>query len=298
MLQSRFSFRDQMIPIRGRFARPSLLLIDLMHDSIQPFLDEQPLSLKCVDRVFRFLAGELRADRLPEDALTEMHAFYDRMLRHERYFLHHFAPYVCEVDDAFGVKTSQPKLLDLGCGVGTQAALFAARGAKVIGIDNKPHRAAAANAMRPWYETQMGVEVDVEIHFADAFEFLTNLEPESLDGAYTQFALAYMEPHSEMLKLIHRVLRPGGRVLFREFNAGSVYNRFISKVDWLTAENYQQIGDAFGWRLLDKRFYWLFPRPLINSPICGPVAIAAENALANLPVARSLTGSMTLVFER
>lgn len=269
-----------------------------MHDSIQPFLDEQPLPLKCVERFLRFLASELSADRLPTEALGAMHAFYDRMLRHERYFLHHFAPYVCEVDAAFNVKHTKPKLLDLGCGVGTQAAMFAARGASVVGIDNKPDRAAAANEMRSWYESQMEVDVDVQIHFADAFEFLTNLEPESLDGVYTQFALAYMEPHSEMLKLIHRVLRPGGRVLFREFNAGSIYNKLFSKVDWLTSEKYERIGDEFGWRLLNKNFYWLFPRPLINAPVCGPLAIATENALANLPLARSLTGSMTLVFER
>ena len=269
-----------------------------MHDSIQPFLNEQPLSLTHVDRLLRFLAAELRSDRLPAAALPEMHAFYDRMLRHERYFLHHFAPYVCEVDETFSVRQERPKLLDLGCGVGTQASLFAARGAQVIGIDNKPERATAANTMRPWYEAQTNVTVDVDIHFADAFEFLANLEPESLDGVYTQFALAYMEPHSEMLKLIHRVLRPGGRVLFREFNAGSLYNKLLSKVNWLTAEKYQRIGDALGWRLLTSRFYWLFPRPVINAPICGPIAIATENAMANLPLARSLTGSMTLVFER
>jgi SAM-dependent methyltransferase len=269
-----------------------------MHDSIQPFLEEQPLSLNSVDRLLRFLATELRNDRLPGDALSEMHAFYDRMLQHERYFLHHFAPYLCEVDETFSVKTTRPYLLDLGCGVGTQASLFAARGARVIGIDNKPERVDAANAMRPWYESQMPRDIDINLEYGDAFQYLADLEPESLDGVYTQFALAYMEPHAEMLRLIHRVVRPGGIVFFREFNAGSIYNKLFSRVNWLSAEKYKQIGESFGWKLKTRKFYWLFPKPLINAPACGPIAIGIENALSNLPIARSLTGSMTLVFER
>lgn len=269
-----------------------------MHDSVQTFVEEQPLSLRSVNRLLRYLSAELRADRLPVDALPEMHSFYDRMLRHERYFLHHFAPYLCEVDRAFSVKATQPYLLDLGCGVGTQASLLAARGARVIGIDNKPERIEAAIAMRPWYETQTQCEIDIDLKHGDAFQYLENLEPESLDGVYTQFALAYMEPHAEMLRLINRVLRPGGVVLFREFNAGSIYNKLVSKVKWLTAGKYQEIGQSFGWRLQTRKFYWLFPRPLINAPLCGPIAMSIENALSDLPVLRSLTGSMTLVFQR
>ncbi|MCA9212967.1 MAG: class I SAM-dependent methyltransferase [Planctomycetales bacterium] len=269
-----------------------------MNDSIREFIQAQTLTLPTVVRALRHLTSELQAEQLPQGALEEMHAFYDRMLTHERYFLHHFAPYLCEVDHWFKVKVAQPSLLDLGCGVGTQAALLAARGARVVGIDNKPERVAAANAMRPWYESEVESDVDVQIHYADAFKFLADLPMDSLDGVFTQFALAYMEPHEEMLRLIARVVRPGGRVLFREFNAGSIYNKIGSTVEWLDAKRYETICSSLGWRLIERKFYWLFPKPIINSAMLGPAAITIENSLANLPIFRMFSGSMTLVFER
>ncbi|MCA9197816.1 MAG: class I SAM-dependent methyltransferase [Planctomycetales bacterium] len=269
-----------------------------MPNPLQVFAEANSVTLEIARSAFEHLLMAVKAHHLPASAHAQMHDYYDRMILAERYFLHHFAPYLMELDHTFQVKKERPRLLDLGCGVGTQAYLMGLRGASVYGIDFKPSRAAAAQAMKPWYTDSGGRDVEVTVDHGDAFQILDQLEPHSHDGAYTQFALAYMTPHERMLRLIDRVVRPGGRILFREFNAGNIYNRIYSKVDWLTPQAYQQIGQSLGWQLESQQYYWLFPKPLINHSVTGKLAISAEEYLARFRMFRPFTGSVTLVFRK
>jgi len=205
------------------------------------------------------LLSDVRDDRIPLAAQDTMHDYYDRYITWKNHFLHHFAPFVCEADELFSLPRRHPHLLDLGCGVATQAHFFAMRGASITGLDNKVERVKAGRAMTSWFEEKSGTSLNVQLHATDAFEMLATREPASFDGCYTQFALAYMRPHRKMLELIHRVVRPGGLILFREFNAGSLYNRLVSRVDWLNDRDYQRIGNDWAGKPKCVNFVGSFP---------------------------------------
>ena len=242
----------------------------------------------------------IQANEIPEPARQEMHGFYDRYQPWRNHFLHHFAPFVCEADRVFAVRSQRPKLLDLGCGVATQAHLLAMRGATITGLDNSVPRVEAGRAMTDWF-TARAPQAPLELSLAtgDAFAWLERQPPGGFDGCYTQFALAYMQPHSRILHLIDRVVRPGGRILFREFNAGSLYNRMVSRVDWLSARDYQRVGQQLGWTCRARQFCWLFPRQIMGWNGARQGLRSLEDGLTRLPaVGPALAAAMTLEFEK
>ncbi|MCP4191493.1 MAG: methyltransferase domain-containing protein [Planctomycetaceae bacterium] len=257
------------------------------------------LNIPTVEAGMVELLSDVRDDRIPLAAQDTMHDYYDRYITWKNHFLHHFAPFVCEADELFSLPRRHPHLLDLGCGVATQAHFFAMRGASITGLDNKVERVKAGRAMTSWFEEKSGTSLNVQLHATDAFEMLATREPASFDGCYTQFALAYMRPHRKMLELIHRVVRPGGLILFREFNAGSLYNRLVSRVDWLNDRDYQRIGKELGWKTEMRQFCWFFPKQLTNPGSARHLLRPVEDSVARFsPIASKLAASMTLVFRR
>jgi SAM-dependent methyltransferase len=246
------------------------------------------------------LLDAVQSDSVPVAAQRQMHGFYDRFQRWRSHFLHHFAPFICQADRVFQVTARRPRLLDLGCGLATQAHILAIRGAQITGLDNNNDRVAAGRAMTEWFAERAALSsLNVSLHAADAFDWLDRQADGCFDGCYAQFALAYMRPHRAMLERIDRVVRPGGRMLFREFNAGSLYNRVISRVDWLSARAYQQIADQFGWTSKQREFCWVLPRQIM---CCEPVRRwlgPLETRFMRLPsVGAATAAAMTLVFEK
>jgi SAM-dependent methyltransferase len=265
-----------------------------------PVATEQPLGHELVERFYVDLLDRLAEARLPAAALPAMHEFYDRFQGQRAYFLHHFGDFVPSADRVFAVRRELPHLLDLGCGVGTQAHLFALRGARVTGLDFDAQRIAGAQAMTAWFCEQANVgELPVQFHAVDAFDYLGAQPEAAFDGCYTQFALAYMRPYADILAAIDRVIRPGGRIFLREFNAGSLYNRWRTRVDWLDDVAYQEIVSRFGWQLEHRRFHWLFPRQLIRGrSLRRPLGLVEQAVTRPALVGRNLAAAMTLVFRK
>ncbi len=102
----------------------------LPDSSLIRFAQASPLTVKLAEAVLSELLDSLRAEQIPVAAQSAMHDFYDRFLPRQNYFLHHFAPFLCLADQVFQVSVKRPRLLDLGCGVGTQTHLLATRGRK------------------------------------------------------------------------------------------------------------------------------------------------------------------------
>ncbi len=170
----------------------------------------------------------------------------------------------------------------------------------MTGLDNDPGRVDAGREMTAWFAARAGAPSQgVEWFAEDAFMFLEQQPADTFDGCFTQFALAYMRPHDRILTLIDRVVRPGGLILFREFNASSLYNRFVSKVDWLTAGDYRAFGTRLGWTLRQCRYHWLFPRHLVNLGAARQYLSRCEDAVTGWPpFGARLAASMTLVFQK
>lgn len=143
--------------------------------------------------------------------------------------------YLPEVVD-FGGYRGQ-RLLEIGCGIGTDLARFAAGGARVTGVD----LSETAIGLARQNLTLHGHKGDV---FAAGDGAALPLADASMDVVYAHGVLQYAADPRGIVNEARRVLRPGGTAIFM------VYNR----VSWLMAlSKVMKVGlehqDAPGLRL-------------------------------------------------
>ncbi len=99
------------------------------------------------------------------------------------------------------------RVLELGCGAGTNVVAMAAQGAHAIGLDFSAEQLAAAGRLA---ERE---EVKVELHTGDLAE-LVFLRAESIDVVFSAYALGLVEDLNRVFRQVHRVLRQGSPFVF------------------------------------------------------------------------------------
>jgi 2-polyprenyl-3-methyl-5-hydroxy-6-metoxy-1,4-benzoquinol methylase len=127
--------------------------------------------------------------------------------------------YLPQVVD-FGAYAGQ-QLLEVGCGVGLDLARFAQGGALVTGVDLS--ETAISLAMQNF--AQQALAADLRVMNGEALEFAAN----SFDVVYAHGVLQYTADAAQMVREIHRVLRPGGQAIMMVYNRHSWLNA-LSKV--------------------------------------------------------------------
>ncbi len=109
------------------------------------------------------------------------------------------------------------RLLEVGCGIGTDLARFAGGGAVVTGVDLS--QTAIDLATKNF--TGLGLPGDLRVGDGEALPF----PDASFDVVYGHGVLQYAARPERIIAELHRVLAPGGRGIFM------VYNR----ISWLNA---------------------------------------------------------------
>jgi ubiquinone/menaquinone biosynthesis C-methylase UbiE len=110
------------------------------------------------------------------------------------------------------------KLLEVGCGIGTDLVRFAQHGALVTGVDLS---STAIELARRNFELHGVTAVDLRVANGEALPF----DDESFDVVYGHGVVQYTADAPRLVRECHRVLTPGGQAIFM------VYNR----VSWLNA---------------------------------------------------------------
>lgn len=112
---------------------------------------------------------------------------------------------------------SSPRILDLGCGLGTQALILAGLGARVAAIDMDEKALEVLKKRKVYYEDRIKKKLDIEIIHADAFSFeYKSLGP--LDGVHSMFAFNMMQPSLSLLTLLRSSLASGARLAVLDGN--------------------------------------------------------------------------------
>lgn len=99
------------------------------------------------------------------------------------------------------------RVLELGCGAGENAVVFARQGAHTIAIDASHAQLSLARNLAE------AEEVRVEFHESDAAD-LAFLRADSIDLAFSVGMLAEVEDVDRVFRQVHRVLRPGAAFVF------------------------------------------------------------------------------------
>jgi SAM-dependent methyltransferase len=108
------------------------------------------------------------------------------------------------------------KLLEVGCGIGTDLVRFARAGAVVTGVDLAP---SAIDLARQNF-AQNELAASLYVMNGEALEF----ETDSFDVVYAHGVLQYTADPQRMVYELHRVLRPGGKVILMVYNKYSWLN--------------------------------------------------------------------------
>jgi SAM-dependent methyltransferase len=109
------------------------------------------------------------------------------------------------------------RVLEVGCGAGTDLVRFARGGAEVTGVDVAE---SAITLARKNFEIQ-GLKADLRIENGEALPF----PDDHFDFVYAHGVVQYTADDQRLVDECRRVLKPGGQVLFQ------VYNR----ISWLNA---------------------------------------------------------------
>ncbi len=107
------------------------------------------------------------------------------------------------------------RVLEIGCGLGTDGAQFARAGAVYTGVDLTE---AAIELARTRFEVS-GLKGDFQVADAENLDFAD----ESFDLVYSHGVLHHTPDTARAVREIHRVLRPGGRAIVMLYHRGS-YN--------------------------------------------------------------------------
>ena len=143
------------------------------------------------------------------DAETGTPEFFNRVEAH-RYEKEWHIPEAADFAGARGLR-----VLEIGCGVGTDGAHFAKAGADYTGTDLTD---AAIELARKWFQSA-GLKGEFRIADAENLDFADN----SFDLVYSHGVLHHTPDTQAAVKEIHRVLKPGGRAIVMLYHRGS-YN--------------------------------------------------------------------------
>jgi len=143
------------------------------------------------------------------DAEPGTRRFYELVEAH-RYEKEWHIPSAADFAAARGLR-----VLEIGCGLGTDGAQFAKAGANYTGIDLTE---AAVELARKRFEM---FDLPGEFRTADAENL--NFPDESFDLVYSHGVLHHTPDTTKAIREIHRVLRPGGRAVVMLYHRNS-YN--------------------------------------------------------------------------
>jgi SAM-dependent methyltransferase len=143
------------------------------------------------------------------DATPGTRRFYELVEAH-RYTKEWHIPIAADFRSARGLK-----VLEIGCGLGTDGAQFAEAGADYTGVDLTE---AAVDLARKRFEL---FSLPGEFQTADAENL--DFAAESFDLVYSHGVLHHTPETGKAIREIHRVLRPGGRAVVMLYHRGS-YN--------------------------------------------------------------------------
>jgi len=133
-----------------------------------------------------------------------------------------------------------PRILDAGCGLGSQAIFFSILGADVMGVDLNKERLDIANKRVKYYQEKYGKTLHVKFHLKNILKFR---ERNKFDIVWSNQSISHIHPVQDFLKAVWRNLKNGGYLIICDSNGINPYVAFRA---WLVHRKggvYTQVKD-------------------------------------------------------
>lgn len=121
---------------------------------------------------------------------------------------------------------SKPRIIDLGCGTGTQSLYLALMGASVAAFDMDTVALEIFRKRIDCYQKSSGRQLDIAIYETNTLTFdYEQIGP--IDGVYSMFAFNMMQPSDELVEKLDRVMKKGARIAIIDGNNLSWLPRIV-----------------------------------------------------------------------
>ena len=117
----------------------------------------------------------------------------------------------------FNFKNGTPKIIDAGCGFGTESIILAYLGAEVIGFDLRTQRIEFAKRRVKFYESKLETPLKVTFKNVNIFSEFATVQKQ-FDFILAFESISHIDPAEDFLKLSHRILKKSGIIVISETN--------------------------------------------------------------------------------
>lgn len=278
---------------------------------------KHPISLDSLGRLSPFEAGMCFAHWIKQE-LEENQAFGNwELARLEKYYSK-FANcyrYAQRVKPLVAAVEPGKRVLDVGCGLGSESILCGLLGAQVTGIDLNKERLDIAPQRLDYYQRQSNFKIEVNFSLENILKHRSQY-----DLIWSKESISHIDPVDEFLEVSYQNLRSGGKLVISDSHALNPYawleavkaRRRLSKADFVRRD--PQTGECISYaqeRLFSvlkmKRMLlvhgfkvWglyldIFLPSIFTTKYTIRVVRSAEGILSRLPIIKLLSGAYTIV---
>ena len=181
-----------------------------------PVRSELGAAFETAPDIAAFLAVWLSQTFLTGEAAAAFQAYYGG-------YRANFPPrmrrvYAGQIAEAEQLVRARPglRVLEAGCGLGTESLWLAMHGARVTGIDLRPDRLTAAVERGRFLQQHLGRPLECRFRIDSLLDMP---ERPAFDMIWMEQTFHHLEPRARMVAKAARLLAPGGHIVISEANA-------------------------------------------------------------------------------
>jgi 2-polyprenyl-3-methyl-5-hydroxy-6-metoxy-1,4-benzoquinol methylase len=191
-------------------------------------------------RIFEILLEELKFHAFSRRYLTAhdfelLAQYYSALMRtpNASYLGYCFAQRLKNLVRCIGkYRDVMPRVLDCGCGMGSESIACAIIGAKVVGIDLDKERIDVAKKRLSYYRSKFDVNLDVDFLCREILKYESNVK---FDILHAKEFISHVWSLPAFLKFARNVLREKGYLIVSDANLFNPYIAFRAHLDHRTA---------------------------------------------------------------
>ena len=184
--------------------------------------------LKIVSKYFDYTQEEVRDSKKLYGATNsgQLKQYYFNLLKKRAYsnYIKYF--YIDRVIPLVKNIRKDIKILDAGCGLGTESLICGILGANVTGLDISKKRLNIAKNRIKFYENKFQTKLNVQFHYEN---ILTHAN--KYDIIWVNEAISHINPINQFLKTCYYNLTDGGKLIISDANKLNPHVYFQSKKD-------------------------------------------------------------------
>jgi len=184
--------------------------------------------LKIVSKFFDYTQEEVRDSKKLYGVSNsgQLKQYYFNLLKKRTYSNYIKYLYIDRVIPLVKNIRKDIKILDAGCGLGTESLICGILGANVTGLDISKKRINVAKNRIKFYENKFQTKLNVQFHYEN---ILTHVN--KYDIIWVNEAISHINPITQFLKSCYYNLTDGGKLIISDANKLNPHIYFQSKKD-------------------------------------------------------------------